>query len=1027
MRYVYRPGFQLRSVLLASLSAAALALATPAFAAGERAINLPAGSLEASLAALASQTGEQLAFPHELVVGKRAPAVSGRLTVDQALARLLANTDIDATRAGPKLVVLKRQAEPVARANPIAAAPAATTRPFDAQTSQAAPPESLPTGDRLERTTSPVLVDEVRVTGSHIRGGSPAAPIIVLDRADLERSGHATIAAALQTLPQNFGGESTESTAGAIGADRLSSNTGYATSINLRGLGSDSTLVLVNGRRLAGSGNRGDFADVSSIPAIAVERVEVLLDGASALYGSDAVGGVVNVILRRDFKGAELRLRAGTGDNGPGEGLAAAVLGHSWTGGSLLVALEAYRRKSLLAEDRSWTASPDLRSRGGGDYRDTFSFPGNILRTDPVTGGTEPFWAIPAGQPGTALRPSDFVAGTVNRYNQNAGLAVIPDQRRQSAYAVLRQDLSSRVEVSAEARYSFRKARAESFIPIASLRVTTANPFFVSPNGSTTHTIQYAFDSPTLDPLNLSGVESLSVSGGFDADLFGDWRATGYAAFARETIRNRQTGIHSLILAEALGNSPDNPGTAYSSARDGFFNPFAGIGGTNPAALAAITSAYSSTRYRGEVRSGNVQADGSVFQLPGGAVKLAVGAQYREEGFQSRGENYSSTVAPVPIAGFDRDRRVAAVYGEARIPIFGPDNRRPGFERLELSAAVRGEDYSDFGRTVNPRFGVQWAPRDGVLVRATYGESFRAPALTELYGRQTYSPIEAIVGTQRIRTLAKLGGNPDLGPETAESWTFGVELEPKAMPGLRVSLTGFETVFDNRIDRPLVSAPRSSILTDPTLAPFVQRISPTTNAADLALITSLINSPLYQTSQGIFPATAFGAITQSGFVNTAGLTVRGFDATGSYRRGLLGGELTLTGNASWLLDYRRATTPTSPYQEFVGRVGFPAKFRSRAAFDWTRDAFGGGLAWNHVSGSRDNLGARIDGQNTFDLQARWHGADRGWTKGVTATLSVRNLFNAAPPFYDNPLGFGFDATNADVIGRFVALQLTRSW
>lgn len=1031
MRHVNGPASKFRSILLASLSAAALVAATPALAAGERPINLPAGSLENSLAVLAAQTGEQLVFAPALVAGRRAPAVSGRLTVDDALAQLLADTDVQANRGGPRLVVLKRRngaAAAAPRADAGDGTPGTGARPFVSDVGAASSPlEALPAQAESVARRAPTLVDEVRVTGTHIRGGSPAAPIIVIDRAELDRTGHATIAAALQTLPQNFGGESTEGTAGAIGADRLSSNTGYATSINLRGLGSDSTLVLVNGRRLGGSGNRGDFSDVSSIPAIAVDRVEVLLDGASALYGSDAVGGVVNIILRRDFEGGELRLRAGTGDQGPDEGLVAAVFGHSWNGGSLLFAWEAYRRKALLSEDRAWTRSSDLRPLGGADRRDTFAFPGNILRTDPVTGGTEPYWAIPAGQPGTGLRPSDFVAGTVNRFNQNEGLAVLPDQRRQSLYATIRQDLSSRVELSAEARYSFRKARAESFIPISSLRVTNANPFFVSPNGSTSHTIQYAFADPSLEPLNLSGVESLAFSAGFDADLFGDWRASGYAAYAQETIRNRQGGIHSLILAEALGNAADNPGTAYSAARDGFFNPFAGIGGTNPAALAAITSGYSTARYRGDVRSANLQADGTVFQLPGGAVKVAVGGQYREEGFQSRGESYSSTVAPVPTTGFNRDRRVASVYGEVRIPIFGPDNRRSGIERLELSAAVRGEDYSDFGRTVNPRFGLQWSPLDGVLVRATYGESFRAPALTELYGRQTYSPIEAIVGTQRIRTLAMLGGNPDLGPETADSWTFGVEVAPPTVPGLRLSLTGFETVFENRIDRPLVSAPRSAILTDPTLAPFVRRISPATNAADLALITALISSPLYQTSQGVFPATAFGAITRSGFVNTAGLTVRGLDLTGSYRRPAFGGDLTLSGNASWLLDYERATTPTSPYQEIVGRVGFPAKFRSRVSTDWNRGAFGGGIAWNHVSGSHDNLGARLDSQNTFDLQARWRGPERGWAKGVVATLSVRNVFDAAPPFYDNPLGFGFDATNADVIGRFVSLQLTRSW
>jgi outer membrane receptor protein involved in Fe transport len=1023
---VQGPSF--RSLLLGSLSGAVLTIAAPAQAADARPIDLPAGTLDAALAALAAQTGEQLIFTPELVAGRRVPAVSGRLTVDAALARLLAGSDIEIARAGPRIVVLKRRAPaPPAKLQPASDAAPAPGRPFGAGPAAAdapAPAGAAPAAP----AAAPTVLQEVRVTGSHIRGGSPAAPVLVVDRAALERSGQATIAGALQALPENFGGESNETTAGVIGADRLSSNAGYGTGVNLRGLGSDSTLVLVNGRRLAGAGNRGDFADLSNIPAIAVERVEVLLDGASALYGSDAVGGVVNVILRRDLDGGEVRLRAGGARGGAEEGLAGVVFGHTWRTGSVLVAYEGYRRKALIADKRALTASADLRPFGGGDYRDTFSFPGNILRVNPATGAATPFWAIPTGQSGVGLRPSDFRPGTVNLFNQNAGVAVLPDQRRQGAYLAVRQEFGPRLEVSADARYGYRKVKALAFGAISSFRVGPNNPFFVAPDGGASDQIQYAFTGLAGLRPNLAGVESVSASIGADLQLPGDWRANAYGAFAQEITENRQSGgVQSLILAEALGNVADNPATAYSAARDGYFNPFDATGaGNSPATIAAITSGFSDSRYRGRVTSANLEADGSVFRLPGGPVKLAVGGQLRRESFSSAGSNYSSQPVPVPITAFDRDRKVASAFAEVRLPLISDQNARRGVRALELSGAVRAEHYSDFGGTVNPRFGVQWSPVDGLRVRGTYGESFRAPALPELYNRQIYSVVDALVGTERIRTLAKLGGNPDLGPETARSWTLGFEWRPPRLSGLRLEATWFRTVFDNRIDRPLVGAPRTAILTDPVYAPFVQRISPATNPADLAQVTALINSPAYQTAQGVFPATSFGAITQSGYVNTAGLKVRGFDGLADYGRDLGGGRLNLSANGSWLLDYQQALTPTAPFRELVGTATYPARFRGRASAEWTRDPVTVGLAWNHVSPFRGSQGERIDAYDTVDLQARWTPA-AAWGRGLSVALSVRNLFDADPPFYDNPAGFGFDATNADILGRVIALQVTRSW
>lgn len=1014
-------GRSLRRVLLGSLATSLLAVAaTPALAAGEKPVSIPAGSLEQALGVLSSQTGDQLIFPPELVAGRTAPAISGRYTTEQVLRRLLADDDIEARRTAPRVVVLKPRKAPPARQAP----GAPPTRPFDVAAADGL--EVVASGEVPAPPAAPVMLDEVRVTGTHIRGGSPAAPVVVLDREALERSGHATIAAALQVLPQNFAGEATEGTV-TTRADRLGTNSGYGSSVNLRGLGSDATLVLVNGRRMAGSGNKGDFADLSGLPAIAVERVEVLLDGASALYGSDAVGGVVNVILRKDLDGAEVRLRGGVGAGGvPREGLVGGVVGHEWTSGNVLAAFEVYRREALPAGERSFAATADLRDRGGADRRDTFSFPGNILRTDPATGASVPFWAIPAGQPGTGLRPTDFVPGTVNRYNQNQGVDILPSQRRSSAYLAWRQDLAPDVELSGDLRHSFRSAKVTSSGLISTLSVGRNNPFFVSPNGSASHQIQYAFGE-LPNPEIRATTESLSGTAGAEAALFGDWRGSGYGAFAQEITEGTTTGtLQSLILSEALGNSADNPGTAYRAARDGFFNPFAGAPANTPQALAAIGSGFSKTRFRSRVYSANLQADGTLFTIPGGAVQLALGAQVRRETFVRAGATYASTPAPRAIEGLSTERTVGALYAEARLPLVGEANRRSGVEAFEISGAVRAERYSDFGHTVNPRIGVQWTPVEGLLVRGTYGESYRAPALQELADSRSNGPVRLADGATRVLSLALQGGNPDLGPETAKTWTLGFDWSPPQVEGLRLSASWFSTEFDNRIDRPAFTN-RTVALTDPRLAPFVRRISPTTNPQDLAFITALLADPITTTAQGVFPPTEYGAVVDMRFVNTAGLSVRGVDLQASYATDLLGGRLALGANASRLLDYKQAITPAAPSVELLGQPTFPARFRARATADWTRDAISFGVALNRLSGFEDDAGTEIRGQTTVDLQARWTGSAGGRWAGVAVLFNVRNAFNRKPPFYDNPSGFGFDPATADVVGRFASIQLTRSW
>ncbi|MDB5459912.1 MAG: TonB-dependent receptor, partial [Caulobacteraceae bacterium] len=715
MHHLGRLGFGFRSALLGSLALGALLAAAPAQA-GVQQLNLPAGSLEAALGALAAQTGDQLVYTPDLVAGRHVPALAGRYDTDAALARLLSSSDIVASRAGQKVIVLKRRPTAPSPASTRAEAPVQRARPFVADPAALADPGGdaavVAAVTRPAAPLPPVTVEAVEVTGTHIRGaGAGASPLVVMDREDLDRSGYATVAGALNALPQAYGGLNTEGTV-ATGADAQGSNTSYATGVNLRGLGSNATLVLVNGRRVGGSGTAGDFADVSSLPSIAVSRVEVLLDGASAVYGSDAVGGVVNVILRRDLEGGEVRASAGTGaSDTPREYELGAVLGHNWTGGGMLLAYESYQRDALAAADRSYTASSDLRPFGGTDHRLAMAFPGNIVAVDPATGLSGPYYAIPPGQNGLGLTPSAFRTGALNRSDRQTGLDVLPDQRRQSAYLAVHQDLGDRLEISGDARYGFRAARTRIAPQIATFTVRRSNPYFVSPNGAASNQIQYSFEGELPNPVIRATAESLTTSLGARLQLPRGWAADGYLGFAQEIDEAHAGGVvNTAILSEALGNVADRPQTAYSPARDGYFNPYTGVAANPASVMAAIGSGFTNSRTRSQVETVNLQADGPLFKLPGGALKLAVGVNARRETFRRAGASYSSTVAPVPQIGVSGERKVGAVFAEVRVPLVGPENARPGVALLELSGAVRAEHYSDFGNTVDPKAGIVWAP-----------------------------------------------------------------------------------------------------------------------------------------------------------------------------------------------------------------------------------------------------------------------------------------------------------------------------
>lgn len=313
-----------------------------------RTYHIPRQPLDQALREFALASELDLLFSPDLVSGKYSPMLDGKFTVEEGLRALLHGTGLEFSVRGTQVVISnakgKEQSQPTSH---LATTPVGRIRLAQAEEPAATEAPAV--------TESQPRLEEVIVTGSHIRGAQDfSAPVITFERKDIEASGYATTQQLVRSLTQSLSNVS-DTTANHYNGG-VEDGSGYdGAGINLRGLGSESTLVLLNGRRLAAAGN-GSFVDMSLIPLSAVERIEVLTDGASAIYGSDAVGGVVNFVLRKDFEGAETSLRYGTVTEGSHDEMQATQLfGQSWDAGHALLSLEYYDRSPLHAGDRDFT------------------------------------------------------------------------------------------------------------------------------------------------------------------------------------------------------------------------------------------------------------------------------------------------------------------------------------------------------------------------------------------------------------------------------------------------------------------------------------------------------------------------------------------------------------------------------------------------------------------------------------------------------------------------------------------------
>jgi iron complex outermembrane receptor protein len=848
-------------------------------------------------------------------------------------------------------------------------------------------------------------VEEIVVTGSRISGVAPVGSSVVsVGRADVEASGAVTTTQLIQQVPQVFNLGVSENSRGQSGG---SGNITYGSTINLRGIGPFTTLVMLNGHRAVPQGTTGFAVDPSIIPTIGLERVEIVADGASAIYGSDAVAGVVNLILRRNFEGVEANARYGAGDN-YNERQFGVIAGHRWDKGQFTVSFENGFHSALKGASRDFY-SANLTGRGGGDFRPVQCNPGTIT----LSGVSYP---IPAGGVTTANRNA-LVAGAANKCDNLKIADLFPRQNHNAGSFTFDQEITDRFSVYADGFAAERTFRNRNGGATSTVTVPSSNAFFVAPPGLTpaTESVGYSFINDYPQGYTDGFSKSYEATLGARFKLTPKWKFEADYTYGRDTDRSVSHNVaNAAALKAALASS--NPATA--------FNVF---GGPNSAAVVNnILIGRSEAPGRSSLQFYEAKVDGSLFALPGGEVRVAAG--YEGQSLHVVQNNIAGTItAPTQLVRVF-DRKVNSVYGELLIPLVSDLNAMAGIRKLDIDIAGRYDHYSDVGGTSNPKIGVNWSPVDSLTLRGSYGTSFRAPTISQIYGNsnnlfvQNYSDPT----TNTIRQgVARSGANLNIKPETAKTWSLGADYKPDFLPRAKFSLTYFHIDYDNQVvaylsdltvlNREAQFNGTGIIVRNPTPAFIAQQVAETG-------FTGVLPSPV--------------TLFVEGRNSNLGKTLaQGLDFQFNYRVPTEhAGTFDFGVNGTYFTEYKVAITQAAPLISQLNNIFNPLRFKARGSAAWTDGAVQASLFLNYLNGYNNNLATpiqRVDAYTTADLHLAYRFNTKGVLHAFTVALDVTNLFDARPPFVNIAEsangGGGFDPTLVNPVGRVIAISLDKKF
>lgn len=839
------------------------------------------------------------------------------------------------------------------------------------------------------KASGPAEVSEVVVTGTLLRGVAPTGTdLITVDHQDIVATGVASAGDLLATIPQiGF--------FGTLPRGNQDAGSPLVTP-NLRNLGlpgDSTTLILMDGHRIVGAGILQTFPDPTIIPPGVLERVEVTPGGGSSIYGSDAIGGVINFVTRRSFDGVEATGHYGVADNYSTYD-ANLTIGRAWSGGSGVLSYAYAKHDDLLGADRGYATS-NHTAQGGSDLRNTACNPGNIT----VAGTT---YALPGR-----------VAGTLNRCDDQKAVDIYPQENRHSVFGTFVQQLAPKLEFTTAAYWSQRNTVVRTARSSQTGSITAANPYFQPIGAEAAQTVAFSY-AGVFGPSNVTPqrFQSYGATSTLKYDITDRWQVRALANVGRSF-----NEIHEDLVNAAAGSLALS-GTTTATA----LNPY-DLSATNPAVLATIRDFQNLALASQRMAQFQVVADGALVTLPGGDVRLAVGAerlyQNLKQQLLSGPRSFTGTVPSASSA-----RTVNAVFAEVLVPIVGPGDSRAGLRSLELSASVRHDDYNDVGGTTNPKFGVNYRPVEDLLIRANYATSFHAPDLPTISASALSSQVQILQispfrpATSPITDLFRptiiiAGGNPKLRPETAKTWQAGFEWKPHAIDGLALSATWYKVNMTDLIG--LVSS--ATLFTDPNFAPFFI-INPTlaqvkAAVGNLPIVGAPSIDSLYVGRTPFLLADArlnnFGALKQDGI---------DFDA--SYTRPLGSGLVNARLVGTYTLHKDLASGAAGPFTDTLkngtGKLFYVASVSGKL------DAFTARAALNY-RGGYPILGlvgqSRVDAFKTVDLFLGYDLPVGGRLSNAMLTLNVDNLLNEDPPYTNNNVGYA----NGSTVGRLVSVGL----
>lgn len=800
--------------------------------------------------------------------------------------------------------------------------------------------------------------DEIVVTGTLIKGVAPVGSnTIGITAAEIQATGATNATDLLRKLPQtgDFNTIPQPTTTGSI----------PFSPIQLRGIGGLSgmaTLILIDGKRIVPTSPGQNWIDTQMIPAGIIERVEVVADGGSSIYGSDAVAGVVNFVTRRKASGITVNASYGDGKGDYRFWDAAITAGHEWSTGSFVLSYAYSDRKTLLGRDLDYLVE-DKRAFGGLDDRSASCAPGTLTVN-----------SVPYALPGRA-------ANTTNYCSAFDQLSYYPAEQRHSVFGTLTQEFFSGAKLEVNAFWSRRSAQVSDPANVrTSGTITSTNPYFSSITGETQQTAAFSFVNAFGNRDNPSVYEAWQISPTLTVELSPKWTARLGFNYGDS---NSTFDVHSL---NATAQSNALAGTTLATALNPY-NPSA----SNLAVLAAIGDYVKRESSHQRIQEARLVFDGTLFEIPGGPVKLALGGELRKEIFDYfRGEGPTANIASTVNANLDR--KISSVFAEVYVPVL---------RNLKISLSGRYDHYDDVGSTTNPKVGFTYDATDWVSFRGSWGTSFHAPSLADLAFPQSYqlflpiSPFRA-AGSGFFDFLKPSflvsGAADNLKPEKATTWSLGADFKPTSE--LKIGFTYWNIDYKDRIDQNAGFFFGPGYYSDPVNQSYYI-VNPATPQDVLNKFGPLPvqGFPNLQTMFNIFGAPY--VVSDQRKQNMGGLKLQGIDFNVDYATALGGGTVRASLNGTYLLSREKENVRGSGFYDTLALGDFnspQSRFNVTSSLGWGKGPFDASLTVYH-RGSAKVGDERINSFTTVSLFGKYD-----ITKNISVTANVDNLFDAAPPF-----------------------------